>query len=356
MSKRWVKEAKRKSASKQEPEIEQRMTKRLVRPLGQGEAFDRWVQAARRLQLPHGLVIEGARGIGKTTLVQWLTASLLCPSELDEDEPCGMCRTCTRIANDLHPDVHVVRRPADDSEFIQKETSFHRITVHQVRSLQEELMRHAVEGRARVANLIEADHLQDDAQNMLLKTLEEPGERTFLLLEVARPEQLLPTVRSRVQRLRVLPLPDQRIRSELEERFPLQLGRFDEIVSAANGSLGRALAASTEQAAHLHDLVRQWLDSNKKLRPFAIANAVLSGAEERRHEIDHARMFLWLLRAELRRRREALASSFEGAYPASSLEPWSTWLERTLQADRDLDLQIPPEQVLVACLVQLVSQ
>src|SRR5690606_27398577 len=108
--------------------------------------------------------------------------------------------------------------------------------------------RHAVEGRARVATFVEADQLLDDAQNMLLKTLEEPGEATFLLLEVARPEQLLPTVRSRVQRLRVLPLADQVILGELEQRIPQQLGRFDDIVAAANGSLGLALLAGTEQA------------------------------------------------------------------------------------------------------------
>lgn len=355
MSKKWVREAKRKSASKQEPDAAPRMNKRLVRPLGQGEAFERWLRAARQLQLPHGLVIEGAPGIGKTTVLQWLTAALLCPSDIDENEPCGMCRTCTRIANDLHPDVHVVRRPRDDIEFVQKETSFHRITVHQVRAVQEELQRHAVEGRARVATFVEADHLQDDAQNMLLKTLEEPGEATFLILEVARPEQLLPTVRSRVQRLRVLPVPDSVILGELEQRIPQQLGRFGEIVAAAKGSLGLALSAGTEQAVQLHDLVREWLDSTQDLRPFAIARAALSGAEERRHEIRSARMFLWWMRAELRGRRDALASSAEGSYPAESLEPWTTWLERTLQADRDLDLQIPPEQVLTACLVQLMS-
>ena len=49
MSKKWVREARKKSASKQEPDVEPRMSKRLVRPLGQGEAFARWLRAARRL-------------------------------------------------------------------------------------------------------------------------------------------------------------------------------------------------------------------------------------------------------------------------------------------------------------------
>ena len=248
-----------------------------------------------------------------------------------------------------------MRRPRDDSEFIKNENSFHRITVSQVRSLQEELQRHAVEGRARVATFVEGDYLRDDGQNMLLKTLEEPGDATFLLLEVARPEHLVPTVRSRVQRLRVLPLADSVILDELNQRISGQINRFDEIVAAAQGSLGLALTAGTEQAVQLHDLVRGWLDQTKGLRPFAMTRSVLEGLKERRHQAEAAQMFLWLLRSELRRRSHALASAADGSYPASSLEPWTTWIERTLQAERDLDLMIPVDQVLTACLVQLAS-
>ncbi|MEC8252240.1 MAG: hypothetical protein VX044_03435 [Planctomycetota bacterium] len=354
MSARWVREAKRKSAS--EPDVVEAVatSKRLKRPLGQGAAFDRWVKMARRKLLPHGVVIEGAPGVGKTTVLQYLTAALLCPSELDPDEPCGMCRTCTRIANDLHPDVQVVRRPRDDEEFIKKETSFHRITVHQVRAVQDRLLQHAMEGGARVATFIEANRIEEDGQNMLLKTLEEPGADTFLLLETSRPEQLLETVRSRVQRLRVLPLSPEVLRGELEQRFPQHFARFDAIVPLANGSLGQALAASTEQAVQLHDLVRRWLATTHNLRPIATAQEALKGAEEKRDEVQIARLFLWLLRAELRQQRDRVAASGDGSYGSASLEPWTTWLEQTLQAERDLDLLIPPEQVLSACLVQLI--
>ncbi|MFN3240135.1 MAG: hypothetical protein ACE37K_01340 [Planctomycetota bacterium] len=354
MSARWVREARRKNASQPDEAEAVRMTKRLQRPLGQGEALDRWVRMARRLQLPHGVVVEGAPGSGKTTVLQYLTAALLCPSELDADEPCGMCRTCTRIANDLHPDVQVVRRPRDDAEFVKKETSFHRITVHQVRAVQDRLAQHAIEGGARVAAFVEANRIEEEGQNMLLKTLEEPGAATFLLLETSRPEQLLETVRSRVQRLRVLPLADAALRGELEQRIPQHFGRFDDIVALAQGSLGQALRASTEQAVQLHDLVRAWFATTQTLRPIAMAQAVLKGAEEKRDEVEIARLFLWLLRAEVRRQRDALAASAEGSYVAATLEPWTTWLERTLQAERDLDLLIPPEQALAACLVQML--
>ncbi|MFK7742974.1 MAG: AAA family ATPase [Planctomycetota bacterium] len=354
MSNRWVREAKRKNASAPEEEEPQELL-RLVRPLGQGEAFARWTKAARRLDLPHGICIEGAPGSGKTTMVQWLTAALLCPSDIDDSEPCGMCRTCTRIANNLHPDVQVLERAREEGD--QKsgdvKRSFYRLTVDQVRNAEEQLQRHAIEGRARVCCIAEADHLADEGQNALLKTLEEPGDATFLLLEASRPEQLLPTVRSRIQRLRVLPLSDEALRKELHRRIPEESSRFDGIVGLARGSLGQALRAATEQAVQLHDLVRAWLGEAHNLRPIATARQALEGASERRLELQQARLFLWLLRSELRRHRDTLVEAADASYPASSLEPWTTWLERTLQAERDLDLMIPPEQALVACLVEL---
>ena len=203
--------------------------------------------------------------------------------------------------------------------------------------------------------ITEADQLEEEGQNALLKTLEEPGDATFLLLEVSRPEQLLPTVRSRVQRLRVLPLRDELLQAELSKRNPQDFHRFDRAVSVAHGSLGMAQRAATEQAVQLHDLVHAWLAETQNLRPVKTARAVLAGATDRREEVETARIFLWLLRAELRRQRDALVSTADDSYLAASLEPWTTWLERTLQADRDLDLMIPPEQVLTACLIQLLS-
>ena len=96
MSAKWVREAKRKSASEPDLGEEVRMTRRLQRPLGQGEALGRWVRMARRRLLSHGVVVEGAPGSGKTTVLQYLTAALLCPSELDPDEPLSTLRRRAR--------------------------------------------------------------------------------------------------------------------------------------------------------------------------------------------------------------------------------------------------------------------
>jgi DNA polymerase III delta' subunit len=324
---------------------------RLQLPLGQGEALAYWQRRARSLLLPHAMVVEGARGIGKTTVMRWLTAALLCPSALDADGPCGVCRACTRVASDLHPDVHLVDRARDEKDAEENDKSFYVIKVDQVRQAQQALSLHAVEGRARVLRIADADSMEEEAQNALLKTLEEPGMATFLLLEARRPEQLLPTVRSRVQRLRVRPLDDAALARGLSEKLPNQGPHLQDALSLAHGSLGLAELACTERAVQLHDLVRALLAGNKGLRPVAIARAVLEGKRNLRQDMAAARMFLWLLRSELRRRRDTLASEGRPSYGSSPAEPCTTWLELTLAAERDLDLLIPAEQVLTACLV-----
>ncbi len=323
---------------------------RLRAPLGQGDALARWSALARRGALPHAFVVAGARGGGKSVVIDWLAAALLCPSDLDPEAPCGVCRTCTRIANGLHPDVHLVDRARDEADKEAWKKSFYVIKVDQVRAAQQTLARHAVEGRARVLVIADADRLDEAAQNALLKTLEEPGARTFLLLEATRPENLLPTIHSRAQRLGVVPLADEFLRRELSARVPERSPHHEVAVQLAAGSLGAALEACTEQVVQLHHLVRAALAEPERLRPVDLARKALAGVRGRHLEVEAAQRFLWLLRRALQAEVRALADSGDGPYLAPRTHPWTSWLERTLAAERDLDLLIPAEQALTACL------
>lgn len=328
---------------------------RLVAPLGQGAMLLHWQRLARTLALPHALVVEGAPGTGKSTVMRWLAASLLCPSDLDQSGPCGSCRTCMRVAAGAFPDVHLVDRARDEDDKEENKKSWYVIAVDQVREAQEILLRRPVEGRARVLLIADADTMEEAAQNALLKTLEEPGDATFLLLEARRPERLLPTVRSRVQRLRLVPLDDTAIRRELGNRLPARAAVFERAIGLARGSLGQALAVCTEQVVQVHDLVLAVLATTKGLRPLETARLALEGFPERHEAVRAARLFLWLLRSELRRRIDGLAAATADSYVAALAEPWTTWLETTLAAERDLDMQIPPDQALVACLVEFAA-
>lgn len=313
----------------------------LTVPLGQGPALLRRVRAARALRLPQALVVSGAPGSGSSTVARYLAGALLCPSDLDADGPCGLCRTCRRVQSGMHPDLHL----------LSPEPEKRLIAVEAVRQLREVLQRLPVEGRARVVVVDPASALQEEGQNALLKTLEEPGADTFLLLATARPEALLPTVRSRCERLGVRRLADAAIAAELSRRIPQAAARHAAAVASARGSLGRALQACTEQAVQLQDLVQQLVAGSSPLRAVAIARAVLAADDDGGDQGQRARAFLAALRAAAGVRLRALASGAAGSYVPRPSDPWTALLELALCAEQDLDLQIPAEQALVGLLL-----
>jgi DNA polymerase III delta' subunit len=315
----------------------------LTVPLGQGEAFARLVVAARALRLHHGVLLSGSRGSGKSTAARWLGAALLCPSG-PADAPCGDCRACRKVASGNHPDLEWLSVPDEKTA----------IGVDAVREVQDRLLLARSEGRARVLCIDPADRMTEQAQNALLKTLEEPPPGTFLVLCAARPEALGPTVRSRALPLRLLPLDEAAVRRELSQRFPERRDRIARAAALARGSLGLALELCAEHVVQLHDLVSALLSDTERLRPVELALAVLAGADGGREQGGRARLFLAILRGELQlRARGLLESQAAGAYAAGAVDPWTNWLEHALCAEEDLELQIPPEQALVGCLLRM---
>src|SRR5262249_24546682 len=140
--------------------------------------------------LPPSLIFAGPQGVGKRLTAVALAQALNC-----EQGGCGACPVCARIARGVHADVLVVE-PGDSGT----------IKVDQVREAIDRTAYRPFEGRRRVVIVDEADALVPEAQNALLRTLEEPPPASVFVLIPARPEMLLPTVRSRCQRLRFGPL------------------------------------------------------------------------------------------------------------------------------------------------------
>jgi DNA polymerase-3 subunit delta' len=153
-------------------------------------------QAVRSEHPPHALLVVGPRGVGKTTLALDLAAGLLCGAEDPAARPCRACQACHKVAAGNHPDLHLV----------EPEGAGEQIRISQVQRLISDLALTAMEGRFRVAVVTAAHRLNFDAQNALLKTLEEPGPATCLVLCADDPSTLLPTVISRAVRLRMAPL------------------------------------------------------------------------------------------------------------------------------------------------------
>lgn len=152
-------------------------------------------------RLPHALLVGGPAGIGKQRLAHAFTAWLLCASR-GPAAACGQCKNCSLLATGVHPDVLSLAPEVDAKT--EKVAKF--IKVDQVRDVIEFASKSAQLGGFRVVWIEPAHLLNVQAANALLKTLEEPGRQTLMLLLTSQVLSLPATIRSRCQQL-LLPLP-----------------------------------------------------------------------------------------------------------------------------------------------------
>jgi DNA polymerase-3 subunit delta' len=189
----------------------------------------------------HALLLVGPRGVGKTTLAFDLAAGLLCLADEPAQRPCRDCSACRKVAADNHADLHLVQ-PAGAGE---------QIRIGQVQDLSSELALTAMEGRFRVAVISAAQRLNLDAQNALLKTLEEPGPATCIVLCADDAAPLLPTVLSRSARLRLAPLSIESLTRLLIDAEHAQAAQARALAIAAAGRPGLAIRLATQPQAVL---------------------------------------------------------------------------------------------------------
>lgn len=197
-------------------------------------------RAAIRGELPPSLVFDGPRGVGKRSAAVSLAQLFNCANPVTTDpehgvDACGECAACRRIGRGVHADVLVVE-PGESGS----------IKVDQARQVVERSAYRPFEGRRRVVVLDDADAMEVAAQNALLKTLEEPPAASTFVLVTSRPDILLPTVRSRCQRLRFGRLTPGEVAGVLIRDFGFAEPAAHVAASVAGGSVGMALECDTD--------------------------------------------------------------------------------------------------------------
>ena len=201
-------------------------------------------------RVPHAQLFSGPPGVGKAATALLLAQALNC--EGAAPQPCGACGPCDRIARGIHPDV--VR--------VEPTGAARQITKEQIDAVRTRLALPPHEARVRVFILDDAERMNPTSANQILKTLEEPPPRTLFVLVTAAPEQLLPTIRSRCQRVRFAPLPLDLLTRLLSERFALAAPVARAAAAIAGGSVGRALGGTdAEVVAARRDLGRRVRDA-----------------------------------------------------------------------------------------------
>lgn len=249
---------------------------------GQPAAVNMMQGAVRSGRVAHAYLFAGPRGVGKATAARAFARALVCEAESPEERPCGRCPACVDAAAGRHVDVHVVA-PEED-----------KLLIDQVRRMHQLALLRAVRGRRKVFIVEAIDTATPEAQNALLKVLEEPPGETVFILIAHNETPLLPTVVSRCVTVRFGRLPREVAAAILRERFgygdaaelgaalgdgsiaqatrlsPVELlQRRDEALALLGGLLGAAPAAVPKQAeawhkrrdelAELLEILQTWL-------------------------------------------------------------------------------------------------
>jgi DNA polymerase-3 subunit delta' len=232
-------------------------------------------------RIPHALLFAGDEGIGKRLTAVNFAKALNCRKDEDhgaedagsllfddtgaptpdpelqpQPDACDKCPSCKKIAHENHPDVFLIGPEGDGGQ----------ITVSAIRQLEESLSYKPFEGRWKIAIIDNADRLNQSAANAFLQTLEEPSAQSILILISSRPDLLLPTIRSRCQRISFSPLPVDTMGRLLTEKFGHKDDEQARLLSLLSGGrLGYALD---------DNLI------NQRERCFSMFKQMLEGLEE----------------------------------------------------------------------------
>jgi DNA polymerase-3 subunit delta' len=168
--------------------------------------------------LRHAYLFAGAPGLGRRTLALRLAQALNCEHPIAPGEPCFTCRTCKQIEAMKYPDLSIVEPTILDEK---KQLIPHpdgEIRIPQIRELQKIFTLKPYQSKYRVAIFLRFHQANENASNALLKLLEEAPAHAVLILTADNPEQLLPTIVSRCEILRLRPQPITAIEADLIER------------------------------------------------------------------------------------------------------------------------------------------
>lgn len=181
-------------------------------------------------RLPHALLFAGPDGVGKKSVALALSAWLQCSG--GAADACGTCSACRQVAAGTHPDLQLVSVAPGKKE----------IGVDRIREVKRFVQLRPLHARCKVVVIDDAHRLTVAAQNALLKTLEEPPDHSFLVLIVNNPDAMLPTVRSRCQRVHFSPLTPGAVVDVLVNVCGVDPTLAPALAALAEGSPGHALA------------------------------------------------------------------------------------------------------------------
>jgi DNA polymerase-3 subunit delta' len=221
--------------------------------IGHERIVETLAHSVREGKASHAYLFTGTQGVGKMTLALQLACALNCTGG---EKPCNACPQCARILAGKHADVQVISIASEGDES-QKE-----ISIKQVEALQEMASLAPYEGSHKVFIIDQAELLNINAANRLLKTLEEPPAQVCIVLLSREPGKLLPTIVSRCRTCDLRPVPEAAVAGALARLHGTDKERARELARLSEGRIGWALAAAQNPAVEetRRDLVEEAIE------------------------------------------------------------------------------------------------
>lgn len=206
-------------------------------------------------RMAHAYLFEGDQGTGKAELALWFVKHLFCLN-LQAGMPCEKCNNCLRINSKDHPDV------------VEIEPDGQSIKVDQIRALQSELAKSGFESAKKVVIIHQAEKMNLNSANSLLKFLEEPPANFMIILETQSLGKILPTIRSRCQIIHFQALSKEHLQARLEaDQLPTKTAQ---LLANLTNSYGKAVEISKDEWFNeARDSVIQWFNYLEKNDPQA---------------------------------------------------------------------------------------
>ena len=212
--------------------------------VGQESIISHMKNAIRLNKISHAYIINGEKGMGKKTIAKIFSMTLQC--EKGGDEPCMQCHSCKQAISNNHPDIRWVTHEKPST-----------IAIDEVREqINNDILIKPYSSKYKIYIVDEAEKLTVQAQNALLKTIEEPPAYGIIMLLTNNKDSFLQTILSRCVALEMRPVASTDIINYLREKEKIPDYQAKMVVNFAGGNLGRAIRlASMEEFIELKEMV-----------------------------------------------------------------------------------------------------
>lgn len=238
------------------------------------ESIKKHLQTAIKTgNLSHAYIINGEYGSGRQTIASALAKTIQCQSKTDDTDACGVCTSCKQAESHNHPDIKYITHD---------KTS---ISVNDIREqLNNDISIKPYSSEYKIYIIPDANKMTEQAQNALLKTIEEPPVYAIIILLTENCDSLLPTIRSRCVTLTMNPVEKDKICTYLENKFQLEPEQAQIAANYCQGNIGKAIRFAS--SSDFIEMKNQVLKLLKNLDSMDIASIIDTIKEFSTHKND----------------------------------------------------------------------